>query len=76
MDIHMPEINGLDATKAIRKFNQTTPIVALTAVEANEIRNEIELAGMNDIILKPYDISQFLNTILRNLNRLHTTKAI
>ena len=67
MDIHMPGINGLEATIEIRKFNKNIPIVALTAVEADEILKSIHEVGMNDLILKPYDISQFLTTILRNL---------
>jgi CheY-like chemotaxis protein len=71
MDIHMPDKDGIQATKEIRSFDTTTPIVALTAVEADEIREVIYKAGMNDIILKPYDVSQFLNTILRNLNNTH-----
>ncbi|RMB59110.1 response regulator [Dokdonia sinensis] len=68
MDIHMPKIDGIQATKVIRKFDKTTPIVALTAVEMDEMRATIMNSGMNDIILKPYDISQFLTIILRNLN--------
>ena len=32
-------------------------------------------AGMNDISLKPYDVSQFLNTILRNLNPVYTKQV-
>ena len=55
--------------KAIRKFNKEVPIVALTAVELDEMRATIMNSGMNDIILKPYDVSQFLTTILRNLNK-------
>lgn len=69
MDIHMPKVDGVQATKAIRMFNKEVPIVALTAVELDEMRATIMDSGMNDIILKPYDISQFLNTILRNLNK-------
>lgn len=69
MDIHMPKIDGVEATKQIRTFNKDTPIVALTAVELDEMRATIMDSGMNDIILKPYDISQFLTTILRNLNK-------
>ncbi|GGG20475.1 histidine kinase [Dokdonia pacifica] len=69
MDIHMPKVDGVEATKEIRKFNTEVPIVALTAVELDEMRATIMNSGMNDIILKPYDISQFLTTILRNLNK-------
>ncbi|MDC7995060.1 tetratricopeptide repeat-containing hybrid sensor histidine kinase/response regulator [Altibacter sp. HG106] len=75
MDIHMPMMDGIEATRRIRKFDSVTPIVALTAVEASEIRSQIQEVGMDDIILKPYDVSQFLNTILRNLHRIHS-KAI
>ncbi|GAB5398420.1 MAG: ATP-binding protein [Aureisphaera sp.] len=70
MDIHMPNMNGVEATRIIREMNDVTPIVALTAVEIAEIRKEVMEAGMNDIILKPYDVSQFLTTILRNVNTI------
>ena len=73
MDIHMPRMNGIEATEKIRTFDHTTPIVALTAVEMEEIRKTVEEAGMNDIILKPYDVSQFHTTILRNLNTTRET---
>jgi signal transduction histidine kinase/ActR/RegA family two-component response regulator len=72
MDIHMPKIDGIEATKHIRKFNSVTPIVALTAVELDEMRATIMESGMNDIILKPYDVSQFLTTILKNINEAST----
>lgn len=75
MDIHMPNIDGIEATKQIRKFNTSTPIVALTAVELDEMRATIMESGMNDIILKPYDVSQFLTTILKNINQATTPKG-
>lgn len=74
MDIHMPNIDGIEATKAIRGFNKITPIIALTAVEIDEIRQKILDAGMNDIILKPYDVSQFITTILKNLKSYSEAK--
>lgn len=67
MDVHMPKMGGIDATKHIRQYNKNLPIIALTAVEIEEARAEIIAAGMNDIILKPYDVAQFLTVILRNL---------
>lgn len=67
MDIHMPNMGGVEATKAIRNFNKHIPIIALTAVEIEEARENMIEAGMDDIILKPYDVSQFLTTIFRNL---------
>ncbi|MGJ8665435.1 MAG: response regulator [Patiriisocius sp.] len=68
MDVHMPNVDGIEATIAIRKFNKNIPIIALTAVEVDEMRKKIMDSGMNDIILKPYDVSQFLTTILRHLS--------
>ena len=67
MDVNMPGISGLEATRRIREFDKIVPIVALTAVEIEEIRNKIFAAGMNDIIVKPYDVQQFYQIIYRNL---------
>ena len=67
MDIHMPKKDGVEATKDIRKFDTDIPIVALTAVEIDEIRHKIYKAGMDDILVKPYDVSLFLSVILRNI---------
>ena len=67
MDVNMPGISGLEASLLIREFNKHVPIVALTAVEIEEIREEILHAGMNDIIVKPYDTSVFYQVIFRNL---------
>ncbi len=67
MDINMPGISGLEATKRIRKFNKDIPIIALTAMEIDEIREEIREAGLNDIIVKPYDTARFYQVIFKNL---------
>jgi signal transduction histidine kinase/ActR/RegA family two-component response regulator len=74
MDVNMPGINGLEATRKIREFNEEVPVVALTAVEIDEIRNKIYRAGMNDIIVKPYDVQQFYQIVYRNLN-LHLVRT-
>ena len=68
MDINMPVKNGLDTTREIREFNKEIPILALTAVEVEEMRFKIYDSGMNDIIVKPYDISIFTQTILKHLS--------
>jgi CheY-like chemotaxis protein len=67
MDINMPKKNGIEATQEIRSFNNNTPIIALTAVEVIEMRKQIFKSGMNDIIVKPYDINKFNQTLLKNL---------
>ncbi|MFV8224666.1 response regulator [Christiangramia aquimixticola] len=68
MDVNMPGISGLDATREIRKFNDHLPVLALTAVEVEEIREEIQAAGMSGIIIKPYDVQQFYQIIYKNLS--------
>lgn len=67
MDVNMPGMNGMETTREVRKFNPDVPIIALTAVEVGEMREEILSAGMNDIINKPYNIPEFFSTIFRNL---------
>lgn len=68
MDINMPVKNGIEAAYEIREFNKTIPIIALTAVEIEEMRNNIYMSGMNDIIVKPYDITKFISCIIKNLS--------
>ncbi|MHA7059459.1 tetratricopeptide repeat-containing hybrid sensor histidine kinase/response regulator [Aquimarina sp. M1] len=70
MDINMPEMNGLDATTVIRTFNIHIPIIALTAVEEGEIRDQALSVGMNDVIIKPYDTQQFFQTIMKNISKV------
>ena len=68
MDVNMPGISGLEATQEIRKFNKDIPVLALTAVEVEEIREEIQSAGMSGIIIKPYDVQQFYQIVYKNLS--------
>ena len=57
MDINMPEMNGIDATKIIRdEHHNNTPIVALTANALEGDRERFLADGMNDYISKPIDI--------------------
>jgi CheY-like chemotaxis protein len=68
MDVNMPVMDGLEATRAIRKFSDI-PIIALTAVELEEMQDKIYNCGMNDIIVKPYDVKNFQQIILKNAQR-------
>ncbi|WP_373056839.1 response regulator [Zunongwangia sp. H14] len=67
MDLNMPGMGGLEATRKIRESNSAVPVVALTAVEVDEMREKIFNAGMDDIIVKPYDVQQFYQIIYRNI---------
>ena len=53
MDLRMPGLNGVDATRAIRAQGVTVPIVALTADAFDEDRRACLAAGMNDFLVKP-----------------------
>ncbi|WP_422107464.1 ATP-binding protein [Winogradskyella sp.] len=59
MDIHMPGISGLEATKIIRTFDKDLVIFALTAVTLEDKMHEFGEAGFNDIISKPFKQEDF-----------------
>ncbi|MCX7550763.1 ATP-binding protein [Xanthomarina sp. F2636L] len=59
MDIHMPGISGLEATRLIRTFNKDITIFALTAVTLEDKMHEFDEAGFNDIISKPFKQEDF-----------------
>ena len=63
MDIQMPVMDGYTATKEIRKFNSTLPILALSASVFLEVRNKILESGMDGFIFKPFDPEDLLNKI-------------
>nr|WP_315146911.1 response regulator [uncultured Flavobacterium sp.] len=55
MDINMPLISGFETTRKIRNKGIQTPIIALTAFAKDEITEEAIEAGMNDIMIKPFE---------------------
>lgn len=59
MDIHMPGISGIEATKIIREFNSNIPIIALTAVTIDDNIQEFNEAGFTDFISKPFNKEDF-----------------
>ncbi len=58
MDVQMPEMNGLDATSAIKKFRQKLPIIAQTANAIAEEKQKCFEAGFDDFITKPINITE------------------
>jgi signal transduction histidine kinase len=71
MDMQMPRLNGLDATRAIRldSLNRDTPILAMTANAFGEDRESCLAAGMNDHIAKPIEPEVLFEALLRWLER-------
>jgi signal transduction histidine kinase len=69
MDLHMPIMDGYTATTEIRKFNNNTPIITLTATATEDIKNKIIKAGMQDYVTKPFDINMLYIKIHRLIIR-------
>jgi CheY-like chemotaxis protein len=71
MDIQMPHMDGLEATRAIRQQAglQTVPILAMTANAYEEDRDRCLAAGMNEHIGKPVDADILCATVLRWLQQ-------
>jgi CheY-like chemotaxis protein len=65
MDIQMPVINGIVATKKIRELESTsntqTPIIAITANALSGDKETCLAAGMNDYISKPFQVDVLVN---------------
>ena len=70
MDIQMPNMNGYEATKAIRKLTDERakiPIIAMTANAFEEDRQAALAAGMDDYVAKTVEISELFRTIMKKL---------
>jgi DNA-binding response OmpR family regulator len=72
MDLMMPEMDGLEATRKIRQMPGRVaklPIIALTAKDATDARDECVKAGANDYVSKPMDLDQLVALIRIWLSR-------
>jgi signal transduction histidine kinase/ActR/RegA family two-component response regulator len=71
MDIMMPEMDGLTATRAIRNMNRTDmqkiPIIAMTANAFVDDRKAAMRAGMNGYVTKPIDVGDLLKEIFKSV---------
>ena len=71
MDMMMPGLNGLDATRRIREYQslQTTPIVAVSAYGADEYRAKAIAAGCDEYVSTPFEPNELEALIKRLLAR-------
>ncbi|HPF02880.1 MAG TPA: PAS domain S-box protein [Bacteroidales bacterium] len=71
MDLHMPVMDGVEATRVIRNSEDpkisTIPIVALTAAIMSENHDKIEELNINDYVLKPFRPHDLFSRILKNV---------
>jgi len=71
MDLHMPVLDGIEATKIIRNSDdpriREIPVVALTAAIMSETHDKIDNLNINDYVLKPFKPRDLFEKILRNV---------
>ncbi len=68
MDINMPILDGISATKEIIKFDPIARIIMLTSLDELSMVREILSAGAKDYVLKPYDPARLLAGIKKVLD--------
>jgi signal transduction histidine kinase/CheY-like chemotaxis protein len=67
MDLKLPDISGFEATRQIRKFNKTIPVIAQTALVMESEKEKCISAGCNDQITKPIEIERLLKIVNKYL---------
>ena len=69
MDLLMPEMDGIETTIALRKKGYDMPIVALTAVESDEIKQSARNAGIVDYLVKPAKAEDIKELLLKTFSK-------
>jgi len=69
MDITMPEMDGIEAVKLIRKEFPEAKIVMVTAIGQQAIVNDAIKAGAGDFIVKPFQEDKVLTAVIKQLSR-------
>lgn len=67
MDVQMPVMDGVEATKIIKRKHRHIPIIAQTAFVQTEDREKILEAGCDDFVAKPINITNLIDVISRNI---------
>jgi CheY-like chemotaxis protein len=71
MDVQMPDLDGLEATRRIRAnvHGRKLPILAMTANASSKDREDCFAAGMDDFVSKPFDLNEVVIRLLRLISR-------
>jgi signal transduction histidine kinase len=67
MDLHMPIMDGYEATAKMRESGITTPIVALTANLPEEIASKVKESGIDDVVIKPFLPDELYRKVLHHI---------
>ncbi len=71
-DLKMPEMNGIETLKEIRKQQDAVhapkvPEIVLTAYDTPELKAEAERMGVRDFIMKPFELNHFIEVLRKNI---------
>lgn len=75
MDMKMPNMNGLEASEEIIKYDHTIPIIMMTAYGEMEVIQKALEAGVKKYITKPFDIIDLRNLVREVLEQRTTVCA-
>jgi len=68
MDIRLPRMNGIEATRKIKEINPEMPVIIQTAYEMISAREEAFESGCDDFITKPINSKTLLSVLNKHLN--------
>ncbi len=68
MDIRMPQMGGLDATRIIKEVNPEVPVIALSAYAFEENIREAKAAGCNDFLAKPFRVEDLVEIVKKYIS--------
>ena len=74
MDIRMPDMNGLDATRIIKEVNHDLPVVALSAYAFDENIREAKAAGCDEFMAKPFRVEDLMDMVEKYVKNNHSNQ--
>jgi len=67
MDIKLPDLDGYQVTRELRKIDNEVPVIAQTAYAMRDEQKKCIEAGCNDYISKPYNPETFISLLIKNM---------
>lgn len=75
-DINMPNMNGVEMSKEIKKYNRDQPIIVLSAHNESNFLIDLIETGVNGFSQKPFNPAQFMPTLLRETKQVVTRREL